>query len=71
MEQWRDGFLKDLVDKVRKVDHAINGPLGLQRRMNIIEYGSEGSNSSSRVPSPSADVTKFNYFSFTQEKKLT
>ncbi|KAH0568173.1 hypothetical protein KQX54_019308 [Cotesia glomerata] len=55
VEQWRDGFLKDLVDKVRKVDHAINGPLGLQRRMNIIEYGSDGSNSSSRVPSPSAD----------------
>ncbi|XP_057337332.1 cubilin-like isoform X2 [Microplitis mediator] len=57
VEQWRDGFLKDLVQKVQKADHAINGPYGLQRRLNILEYGIDTSSNSSgsRFPAPSND----------------
>ncbi|KAK0072013.1 hypothetical protein PV325_012026 [Microctonus aethiopoides] len=47
VERWRDGYLQELMEKVRRLLQTVEGPYGLDKRISLLEHGADPSTNSS------------------------
>ncbi|XP_034938584.1 cubilin [Chelonus insularis] len=66
VEQWRSGYLQQLIQKVHDMVDMIEGPYGLQKRVNRLEFGVDTSSNSSAIFS----MIKTIIFDFLQVRRL-